>query len=131
MRELLTEDNEQVIREALSIPNATVESIMQRIPFFDINDPSTFALWRNFAGKLGRAFTDVIDQTSVAEVNRQGWKIDNTIQKQGFEDEIPKLPPNPNAVDWISNRSLGRAIALSAAEEERIRQILTDLLSGS
>ncbi len=122
MREIFDEQMEAIVREALKKKGATVESVMSAIPFFDTNRRETFHIWRGHANRLKVALTSVVDESSKNEARARGWKIPSVLTKQ----EIPTLPANPTAVQWIENRSLANAVELSRSEAGRTREILTE-----
>jgi SPP1 gp7 family putative phage head morphogenesis protein len=128
MRSLFTEEMEKKTRRALAIPNATIETIIAAIPFFNPDDPETFATWQRFAVKLQDAYASAVSDASQAEIRRQGWKgVKVEVEKiAGPKSVLPTLPINPASADFVRQRSLSRAVQLSDDMKDTVRDILHD-----
>ncbi len=118
LRDLITPEMLKTIRQAIR-DNKTVESILDAIPFFDPDDPKTFAIWESFAVKMERTYTAVIDETIENENRKRGWKIPT------LKIEDPVMPVSPTAAQFVKVQSLTRVVDMSKKEKARVREILT------
>lgn len=129
MNSLWTPEMRKDVLRALRQPNATIEDIIQAIPFFNVDDPKTFAIWNRFAAKLQNAYAEVIDDSARSEAARQGWKGKVKVEVEkiaGPKSVLPTIPVDPVSADYVRGKSLSRAVELSRDMESTIRAILSD-----
>lgn len=129
-RNMISGDMEKAINRAVRIPNATPEIMLAAMPFFNPDDPDTFAVWNRFAEKLQDAYKKVIALSVQTEMRRRGWnkKIDRTeiVQKVRVPKRVPSVPVNPASLEFMRTRSLRLAVELSSQTREVVTDILTE-----
>lgn len=118
LRDLITPEMLKTIRLAIR-EGATVESILDDIPFFNPDDPKTFAIWQGFAHRMERTYTLVVDEAIQNENRKRGWKIET------LKLEPPVMPVNPSASQFVRAQALLRVVDISNKERQRLRAILT------
>lgn len=128
LRNLMTTEMVGIIRRAIKTER-TVEGILSQIPFFDSEEPKTFAIWAHFARKLELTYERVISETIGNEARKRNWKLEFDVRKVGG-DEIPPIPINPDSAAFVRNRSLTNVVDLSGKEKERVREILSQGFEG-
>lgn len=119
---LITDEDAATLREALSAPGATAESVMSKLSFFDPNDKDSVAKWERFVSSLDTAYRTGLTFAADAELKRQGWKS-KVVQKATAK--LPFIPVDRKALDWMKRQSLAQAAELSKTEKERLRTVLT------
>lgn len=130
---LITGDMEKQVSAAVRMPNATPETMLSTMPFFNPDDPATFVIWNRFAEKLQTAYKEIIALTARTEIRRRGWgkqlKLDTIVQKAKTKVPpiIPSIPVNPAAAEFIRTRSLRLARELSS----QTRQVVSDILADA
>lgn len=128
-RNMISGDMERTINAAVRIPNATPETMIAAMPFFNPDDPDTFAVWNRFAEKLEAAYAEVIALSARTEAKRRGWtkqlNLSEIVQKAPKPKTVPSIPVNPSSLEFIRTRSLRLARELSA----QTREVVTDILS--
>ena len=117
LRELVTPEMLRTIERAIRA-NDSVDAAIAQIPYFDPDDPKTFAIWEGFALKIERVYTEVIDDAIQNENRKRGWKIPT------LKAEEPVLPVNAGAAHFVKVKSLTRVVDMSAKEAARVRSIL-------
>jgi hypothetical protein len=127
---MISGDMEKAINRAVRIPNATPEIMLAAMPFFNPDDPDTFAVWNRFAEKLQDAYKKVIALSVQTEMRRRGWskKIDRAeiVQKVRVPKRVPSVPVNPASLEFMRTRSLRLAVELSSQTREVVTDILTE-----
>lgn len=127
MRSLFTEEMARDLRRALARDGVTVESALAAIPFFDPDDPETFAIWERFSASLQRAYTAAVTDAFETEARARGWSLPTVVTKiRAPGAKFPGVPVNPSALQYIQSRSLARAVDLSDDVRDTMRAILTD-----
>lgn len=125
MQELFTPKMAADVSKALGKSNATVESVLKVVPFFNVKDPSTFPIWNAFAVRLQNSYSSAVLESSLAESKRQGFKR-KTKKAKVPKPVLPTLPVNPQSVKFIRERSLTRAVEMSNNMRETVAEILGD-----
>lgn len=127
-RNLISGDMEKTVLRAVSMPNATPGMMLAAIPFFDIDNPDTYAIWNRFAEKLQAAYTEIIALSVKTEARRRGWtkklNLEEVVQKARVPKRVPPVPVNPSSLEFIRTRSLRLARELS----QQTREVVTDIL---
>lgn len=118
LRELLTPDVRRTIERAVR-EHDTVETVMQAIPFFNLDNPEAVELWRGFARRMERAYESVIDDVVSNEQRKRGWEFN--IRKS---EDVP-IPVSPAIGTFVRLKALERAVDLGKKEDAKIRSILT------
>jgi len=136
MRQLIDPEMERTIEAAVDLEaNPTPGEMLAAIPFFNLFALETYGYWTRFAEKLSHIYGELIADTATQEAKRHGWQFRVELQKswrarlQLVKDKkfVPTVPISPEAVAFMRDRSLQRAVALSQSEQERIRLALTEM----
>lgn len=119
IKDILSPKVLKALKTALNKPNATVESSLKAIPFLDLKNPDTFAVWNDLAVRLQNAYATIIQESSLAEAKRRKFKKEVKLR-------VPKIPVHPTSLKWLKKRSLTQAKNLSKEARNTVRAILHD-----
>ena len=121
MAVIFTPEMEAGVTSQLDNPKASMDAILAAIPFFDVENPDTYAIWSEFARLLGSSYSDIIDESAQEEAKQHGWKI----QLQKVKSPLD-APVGESTSSFINNRSFTRAIEMSNDMRDTVTAILTD-----
>ena len=108
----------------------SVDKIIAVIPYFDLDDPSTFPMWKGFARGTEKTYASVIEDSIARELVRLRDRLKSGAKTtKALEDDLGFAPGDieidPNVLAFIRAKSLERVVDMSGKEQERVRDILS------